>query len=153
MSIRIGVGNAEEIAGRLLVVFDGRCGFCNRAVRWFLRRDRRDGLRFAASESPRVAALLARHGFVADPASGPGSILVVRDADGPTEEILVRSDAVAAMLAVLPQPWPATGAVLRAIPRPLRDLGYRLVARWRYHIWGRLESCPLPTAEEGARFL
>ena len=36
--------NELRIGGRLLVVFDGRCGFCTRAVRWFVRRARRDRL-------------------------------------------------------------------------------------------------------------
>jgi len=143
-----------EIGDRMLVVFDGRCGFCNRAVRWFLRRDRRDRLRFAASESAKVAELLARHGMgTADSGSGPGTILVVEDADGLAEKLLLRSDAVVAMLSQLPRPWPAVGVGLKWIPRPLRDLGYRLIARWRYRIWGRLESCPLPAAEERERFL
>jgi predicted DCC family thiol-disulfide oxidoreductase YuxK len=57
------------------------------------------------------------------------------------------------MLRELPRPWPPVVAVLRWIPRPVRDLGYRLIARWRYRIWGRLKSCPLPTAEERTRFL
>jgi predicted DCC family thiol-disulfide oxidoreductase YuxK len=56
------VNSFEELGGRLLVIFDGQCGFCNRSVRWFLRRDRRDRLRFVASDSPKVAELLARHG-------------------------------------------------------------------------------------------
>ena len=137
-----------------MVVFDGRCGFCNRAVRWFLRRDGKDRMRFVASESERVAGVLERHGYGAmDAAEGPGSILVVRDLGGPGEAVLSRSDAVVAMLAELSGPWPAVGMALRAIPRQVRDFGYRLVARWRYRIWGRLESCPLPTAEERARFL
>src|SRR5271157_3721664 len=84
-----------EIGDRMLVVFDGQCGFCNRAVRWFLRRDRWDRLRFAASESAKVAVLLARHGMgTADSGAGPGTILVVEDADGPAEKFLLRSDAV-----------------------------------------------------------
>ena len=143
-----------EIGSRLLVVFDGRCGFCNRAVRWFLRRDRGDRLRFVASESEKVVELLRRHGIgTADSGSGPGSILMVEDADGPAEKLLVGSDAVMAMLRELPQPWPAVAVGLRWIPRPVRELGYRLIARWRYRIWGRLESCPLPAADERERFL
>jgi predicted DCC family thiol-disulfide oxidoreductase YuxK len=58
-----------------------------------------------------------------------------------------------ALLSELPRPWPAIAAALGWIPRLLRDLGYRLVARWRYRIWERLESCPVPTAEERERFL
>ena len=99
-----------RIGGRLLVVFDGRCGFCNRAVRWFLRRDRGDRLRFVASESEKVAALLKRHGIETEVSgAGPGTILVVEDADGPGEKLLDRSDAVVAMLRELPGPWPAVG--------------------------------------------
>jgi predicted DCC family thiol-disulfide oxidoreductase YuxK len=143
-----------ELGGRLLVIFDGHCGFCNKSVRWFLRRDTRARLRFVASESPKVAELLARHGFApSDLETGPNTILVVRDANGPNEQILVRSEAAVAMLRELPSPWPAIGRVFSWIPRPGRDLGYRLIARWRYRIWGRLEICPLPTPDERERFL
>ncbi|MGA3136346.1 MAG: DCC1-like thiol-disulfide oxidoreductase family protein [Terracidiphilus sp.] len=67
--------------------------------------------------------------------------------------MLGRSDAVLALLGELPRPWPAVGVALGWIPRPLRDLGYRVIARWRYRIWGRLEICPVPTDEERVRFL
>jgi predicted DCC family thiol-disulfide oxidoreductase YuxK len=150
----MGVSELNEIGDRLLVIFDGHCGFCNRSVRWFLRRDRRDRLRFVASESPKVAGLLARHGTGAmDLASGPDTMLVVRDPDGPAERVYVRSDAALALLAELPRPWPGVGVVFGWVPRPVRELGYRLIARWRYRIWGRLESCPLPTPQERSRFL
>jgi len=83
----------------------------------------------------------------------PETILVVRNTGGAAESVLVRSDAVVALLRELPRPWPWVGVALRLIPQVLRDLGYRLVARWRYRIWGRLESCPMPSAEERERFL
>jgi predicted DCC family thiol-disulfide oxidoreductase YuxK len=123
-------------------------------VRWFLRRDRNDRLRFVPSESSKVSELLARHGMAAtDLASGPNTIVVVREPGGTKERVFTRSDAAGEMLRELPQPWRAAGAVFGWIPRTVRDLGYRLVARWRYRIWGRLESCPLPTPGERARFL
>jgi predicted DCC family thiol-disulfide oxidoreductase YuxK len=80
-------------------------------------------------------------------------MLVVRDAEGPAERMLMRSDAVVALLRELPRPWPGVGLAMKWVPRPVRDLGYRLVVRWRYRIWGRLESCPVPTAKERERFL
>jgi len=138
----------------VLVIFDGHCGLCNGSVRWFLVRDRKDRLRFVPSESPKVAEILRRHGVnMSTEPAGPDTILVVRDPGGPTERLLERSDGVMAMLEELPRPWPAVAAVLRWIPRGLRDFVYRLIARWRYRIWGRLESCPLLTAEESRRFL
>ena len=82
-----------------------------------------------------------------------GTIVVVRDVGLATESVLVRSDAVVALLKELAQPWPWIGVALSWIPRGVRNWGYRIVARWRYRIWGRLESCPVPTAEERGRFL
>ena len=148
------VNHIAELGGRLLVIFDGHCGLCNRTVRWLARRDSQDRLRFVASESPKVAGLLARQGIGAPDAKiGPATILVVRDAGGPAEQVLVRSEAVLALLAELLCPWPTVAAALGLVPHPILDLGYRLVTHWRYRIWGRLESCPAPTAGHEQRFL
>jgi predicted DCC family thiol-disulfide oxidoreductase YuxK len=148
------VSDLDNIGDRLLVIFDGYCGFCNRSVRWFLRRDRLDRLRFVPFESPRVASLLARHGLdAATAALGPNTILVVRNPEGEAERVLVRSEAALAMLGELPRPWPGVAAAMSWIPRPIRDLGYRLVAHWRYRLWGRLDTCPIPTPQERSRFL
>ncbi len=146
------MSSLNQLGGRLLVVYDGHCGLCNGSVRWLLRRDQRDRLRFVPSESSKVAELLERHGYGAAEA-GPETILVVRNAGEAGERVLERSDAVLALLAELPGAWSALAAGLGWIPRPLRDIGYRLVARGRYRIWGRFKSCPLPTAAERGRFL
>jgi predicted DCC family thiol-disulfide oxidoreductase YuxK len=143
-----------ELGERLVVVFDGHCGLCNRTVRWVMRRDRLDRLRFVASESEIATELLARHGINwADAKSGPTTILVVLNFGEPAERVLTRSDAVLALLSELPRPWPAIATILVWIPRSLRDMGYRLIARWRYRIWGWQENCPIPGANERARFL
>jgi predicted DCC family thiol-disulfide oxidoreductase YuxK len=148
------VSELENLGERMLFIFDGRCGLCNRSVRWFLARDRLDRLRFVPSESPAVAGLLARHGLDAATATGnSGSILVAQFVGTPSERLLSRSNAVLALLSQLPSPWPTVAGALRLIPRPLRDLAYRFVARWRYRVWGRLETCSIPTAGERSRFL
>ena len=135
--------------GQLLVIYDGNCGLCNRSVRWLLRRDRKDHLRFAPSSDPAVADLLASHGISVI----PDTILVIRNVNTAIEELLVGSNAILACLRVLPQPWPMLAAIARLMPRPLREAGYRLVARYRYKIWGRYESCPIPTPEDRSHFL
>jgi predicted DCC family thiol-disulfide oxidoreductase YuxK len=148
------VSELNGIGDRLLVIFDGYCGFCNGSVRWFLRRDRNDRLRFVPSESHKVSGLLARLGMgLPGSELGPNTIVVVRSPGGPDERVFIRSEAAREMLGELPQPWRLAGVVFGWIPRPVRDLGYRMIAQWRYRIWGRLESCPLPTVEERARFL
>lgn len=148
------VNDLQEIGDRSLVIFDGRCGFCNGAVRWFLRHDRRDRLRFAASDSTALAGLLGRHGIDGgETPDGPGSLLMARGVGTVHEEILSRSTAALAMLAELPGGWPVVAATLRMIPLRLRDAVYDLVARNRYRLRGRLQACPIPTAAEREHFL
>jgi predicted DCC family thiol-disulfide oxidoreductase YuxK len=152
--ILIRVSEFKEIGDRLLVIFDGRCGLCNRSVNWFLTRDRNDRMRFVPSDAPAAGPLLDRHGWASLAVQGnPATILVAVSPGTPAERMLVRSAAVLALLAQLPAPWPAVATILGWIPRRLRDLGYRLVARFRYRLFGRLDTCPIPTASEQNRFL
>ena len=43
--------------------------------------------------------------------------------------------------------------LLAIFPAPLRDAGYRFVARVRYRVFGPWRACPLPRPEWAARFL
>ena len=123
-------------------------------MRWLLARDRNDYMRFAPSDARFAAGLLARHGVDVSATQGnSGTVIVAVSLGTPAERLLTRSDAVLALLGQLRSPWPGIAAILRVIPRPLRDLGYRLIARFRYRIWGRLDACPIPTASEQGRFL
>jgi len=141
-----------ELEGRLLVLYDGECGLCNRSIRWLLRHDKKDCLRFAPNSDPRAVEILTQHG-ITPPNASPDTIVVLRNVGTHLEDMLVRSNAVLACLRALPQPWPIAAALLRLIPRPFRELGYRQIARWRYHFFGRLATCPLPTPEERRHFL
>jgi predicted DCC family thiol-disulfide oxidoreductase YuxK len=143
----------DGIGNRLLVVYDGHCGLCNSMVRWLLRHDRLDRLRFAASTSPAVTQLIERHAELFEPNGSPGSVLVFRNPLQAEEQLWVRFKATLVVLGELPQPWPTVASVLGWIPDFLGDPAYKLIARWRYRIWGRLESCSLPAAEDRARFL
>ena len=169
------VSCAELPGDHLLVVFDGLCSLCHWSVAWLRRRDHRDRLRFAASESAVGAALLAgvrdqitdRSGepskfqgkdrsrdTVPFEPGNPGTIVVIAPASATvSKRLLTRSEAVLACLGELDPPWPQIAAVVRLVPRPLRDLGYRVVARLRYRLAPRLESCPLPPPEFRHRFL
>jgi predicted DCC family thiol-disulfide oxidoreductase YuxK len=89
-------------------------------------------------------ALYQRCGM--DPAD-PDSLIIV---DG--TNVLRDSDAVLAIYAGLGWPWKAI-SVLRIIPHMLRDPAYRWLARNRYRIFGRRETCWLPTPEQASRIL
>ncbi len=125
-----------------LVFYDGCCGFCDRSVRWLLRRDRDGVLRFAPLQGTTAATLL-EHSIRSDLTS-----MVLLDSDG----VHVRSEAVIRAVMHLGGAW-RLARVLRAVPRALRDGAYDLVARGRYRWFGGAEHCQLPEQEERVRSL
>jgi predicted DCC family thiol-disulfide oxidoreductase YuxK len=137
-----------------ILLYDGVCGLCNRLVQFILRRDTDAVFRFASLQSPLAGRILARHGAHA---ADLDSIYVVVNYDLPDESLLPRSDAIIFILSQLRAPkntlLRVAGFLLSLVPRPLRDWGYRIVARNRYRVFGRSESCILPAAESRDRFM
>ncbi|MFL6586442.1 MAG: thiol-disulfide oxidoreductase DCC family protein [Luteimonas sp.] len=125
-------------------MFDGACALCSGWVGFLLRRDRRRVFRFAALQDRVGHELLVAHGI--DPAD-PVSFLLV-DGDAAWHD----SDGVIEVLRRLGGAWRAA-FVLRGVPRAVRDRAYRLLARNRYRVFGRRETCMVPPAEARARFL
>lgn len=126
-----------------ILFFDGSCGFCTRSVQWVLRHDRRTTLRFAPLQGQTYAAL-----DLPGKPTDMSSLVLLRDG-----VLFTRSSATVRMLPLLGGIWPLIGALLWLIPKPLRDWGYRLVARNRYRIAGRADACALPTPDQSARML
>jgi predicted DCC family thiol-disulfide oxidoreductase YuxK len=65
---------------------------------------------------------------------------------------VIRSEAVLRIARDLGRPWSLLWPLVH-VPRPLRDLVYRLIARSRYRIFGRRDICRVPTPDERDRFL
>ena len=133
-----------------ILLYDGVCGLCNRLVQFILRRDRTAIFRFAALQSDFAARILARHGVNA---ADLDTVYVVINSGDPNESVLTRSDAFLFVLKELGGIWRTLAVISKLFPRPLRDWAYRLVARNRYRIFGRHDTCPLPTEETRNRFL
>ena len=131
-----------------LVLFDGVCGLCDRSVQWLLDHDADGRLRFAPLQGPTAKAVLARHPEL--PAGIDSILFVESDASG--ELVSYRSRAIFRICRQLPAPWRGL-ASLRVIPAFLSDLVYRFVARIRYRVWGKRDTCRVPTPEERGRFL
>ena len=126
-----------------VVLFDGECVFCDWAVRFILQRERDRVLYFAPLQSDVGAALLAE--IPED--SIPDSVVFH---DGST--VFFKSDAALCILPRLKSPW-SWLRVTGILPAPIRDWLYGIVARFRYRIFGRKESCTIPTALERDREL
>ena len=133
-----------------IVFYDGVCGLCNRLVQFLLKRDRNDRLRFASLQSEFAAKVLTRHGI--DPRD-LDTLHVVENYEEPSERVLNRSDAVLRAIGELGGLCSFAAIAGSIIPRPLRDLFYRFVARNRYRVFGKSETCMLPEPRHRAKFL
>jgi len=127
----------------VLIYYDGLCGLCDRFVRFVLTRDRRRRYRFAPLQGETARARLPH---LPNPET---SNTVILEDDG---RLRVRSDAALAILTGLGGACRAA-ALLRLIPRPLRDAVYDWIARHRFRWFGRRAECRVPNPEERERFL
>ena len=133
-----------------IILYDGVCGLCNRLVQFLLKHDKSGRLRFASLQSDFAAKVLQRHGI--DP-KDLDTLHVVENYEQPDERVLQRSDAILRAGRELGGFWSASAAAAKVIPRSLRDMIYRFVARNRYRVFGKYESCMLPDLNQRSRFL
>ncbi|MGR3620997.1 thiol-disulfide oxidoreductase DCC family protein [Pseudophaeobacter sp.] len=127
-----------------LIVFDGECVLCSRFFQFMLRHDREQRFSFATAQSVLGQRLYRERGLPTD--------------DFETNLVFVegrcfqRLDAFAAAMRALPGAWPLLG-LCRFLPGFVKDPLYHAVARNRYRIFGRTETCMVPSPELRARFL
>ncbi|HEY9232366.1 MAG TPA: DCC1-like thiol-disulfide oxidoreductase family protein, partial [Blastocatellia bacterium] len=79
-------------------------------------------------------------------------VLVERPSDADDERVFIRSDAALRVVAYLGGWWKWL-LVFRILPRPVRDLFYDLFARYRYRLFGKYDSCLVPSPDVRSRFI
>lgn len=133
----------------MILFYDGVCGLCNRLLRFVMRRDRRGAIRFAALQSAYAIETLARHG---KDAGRLDTVYVLVD-EGGRETVLWEARAILRVFRALGGGWRVFAAIVGVLPTAVLNVGYRIVARLRYRLFGKYDACPLPSAEERARFV
>ena len=126
-----------------LMVFDGICVLCSGGVRFVLRRERAPDFAFTPVQSPLGQRVLAA---LDQPRDGSASMVVI---DG--GRYFLKSDAVVQTARALKAPW-GWSAVLHFLPKVLRDAAYDRLARNRYNIFGRYDTCMVPDPALARRF-
>ena len=114
-----------------VILYDGVCVFCSRWVRFVIKRDTARRFRFTPIQSPYGTRLAQTFGI---------------DPDDPDTNAVVHGRVA----------WLKSDAaltVLFAVPKPLRDAVYSMVARNRYRIFGKFDACFVPDAEMRARVI
>jgi predicted DCC family thiol-disulfide oxidoreductase YuxK len=139
----------RESETKAIVLYDGVCGLCNRAVQFLLKRDRHDRLQFASLQSDVAARVLQRHGMDSKSLDTVYAVLNYGEAN---ETLLAKGDAFLFFAKVIGGIW-SVARVGRIIPRPIRNWLYDFIARHRYQVFGKSESCMLPDPKQRHKFL
>ena len=128
-----------------IVVFDTDCILCSRWVKFILRHEATDNIRFASSRKPNGKKLAEEFGI------HPGELdLTYVVIDGGSAH--TKSSASLVLLGKLNRPW-SWLRILGLVPLAIRDRIYDLVASNRLRWFGEEKDCFLPTVDQRHRFL
>ena len=121
--------------------FDGVCNLCDGFINFVADHDSERRVKFGAQQ--KHVDLLARVGAPLDL-----STVVLIQGDTYT----TKSTAALRTIALMDWPWSALAAA-HALPAVLRDWGYGMVAAHRYRLFGKVESCRVPSGDFRKRFI
>ena len=127
-----------------ILLFDGHCNFCNAWVRLIVNRDTAKNILFAHLQSSVGKKMLEENKI---DVNYTDSLVFFEE-----ERFSVSSTAALRIYAYL-DGWERHLHLLSAVPRPLRDVLYHFIAKYRYKWFGRREQCMVPTPELRERFL
>ena len=130
----------HEVSDTILF-FDGHCNLCNGFVNFVVDQDPSERIRFGA---------IQRHTDMLRGLDAPtdlSTMILVQN-----NQVYTHSSAALRTFALLRAPFHLIAA-LYILPRPIRDIGYRLVAKYRYAVFGKTETCRAPTGDFERRFI
>lgn len=122
-----------------IILFDGICGLCNKSVDILIKIDREKRFKYTSLQGEFVKTL--------DIKPNIDSILFYEDGI-----LYYKSTAILKIFQALGGLWKIT-AIFFLIPRVMRDFIYDIIAKYRYKIFGKMESCRMPKEGEQKFFL
>ncbi|TLU55427.1 MAG: thiol-disulfide oxidoreductase DCC family protein [Chlorobium sp.] len=127
-----------------IVIFDGVCNLCEFSVNFIFEHDTVGHFSFTPAQSPLGASLLKHFGINT---SRLDTVVLVSG-----DRAFTRSAAAIEIASRLDMPWNLL-TLFQAVPEPLRDVMYDLIAQNRYQLFGKKDECMLPSEELRRRFL
>ncbi|MBI4850341.1 MAG: DUF393 domain-containing protein [Acidobacteria bacterium] len=131
-----------------IMLYDGVCGFCSQSVQIIIKLDKKGVIKFAPLQGEFGNSAKLRHKEL----ENIDSVVILEANSNGREQIFVRSDAILQITKHLGGIWKIF-QIAQIIPKPIRDFLYDLFARNRYKVFGKYDSCMIPSPEIRARFI
>lgn len=129
-----------------LLCYDGQCLFCDRIIRFLLKKDKSKKFFFCSLQSELTQNYLASIGC--EDAKTLKTVVYVKSG-----KPFIKSNAAIHVLNDLGGGWKWVGFLLKILPLFIRDFMYQLISKHRYKVFGQLASCNVPDETEKKRFL
>lgn len=127
-----------------IVLFDGECALCSGLVQFIIRHDKKNQFRFAPLQSPVGKKLLEMY-----PLKSPDTDSVVLISRGKS---FIKSEAIFRITDILGGGWQIF-KIFKILPRIFSDFLYDINAKLRYRIFGKKNSCMMPSQDILKKFL
>jgi predicted DCC family thiol-disulfide oxidoreductase YuxK len=125
-----------------IIFFDGVCGLCNGFVDFVMATDKKKEFKFSPLQSE-----FAQKNLPPEMTANLDSVVYLHDG-----KTFRKSQAVIRILEDMGGIW-SLAKLGKILPESLLNSAYDLVAQNRYKVFGKKETCRLPTPEERARFI
>ena len=122
-----------------IIIFDGICGLCNKSINLLIKLDTHKIFQYTSLQGEFIKTLNIEPDI--------DSIIFYED-----DMIYYKSTAILKILRSLGGGWIFVN-IFYLIPTFLRDIIYDVIAKYRYAIFGKMESCRMPKEEEKNLFL
>lgn len=122
-----------------IILFDGVCNLCNSFVSFVVDNANSDKIKFISLQSDEADNLLKQNGVNAIDYS-----TIYFLADG---KLYSESSAILRIFSYLKMPYPLFRLAI-IIPRFIRDYLYKVISRNRYRLFGKSDTCRIPSEKE-----
>jgi predicted DCC family thiol-disulfide oxidoreductase YuxK len=126
-----------------IILFDGVCNLCNNFVPFLIKFDKNNIFRFAAMQTKAGENIIQEYGVLND----RKSIILIKEG-----VVLYKSDAIIEIARQITG-WPSILKYGFLFPKFLRDGIYDLIAKNRYYLFGKKETCSIPSEKDSKRFI
>ena len=124
---------------RRVIIFDGICGFCNKSIDILIWLDTQKRFYYTSLQGEFVRTLNIEPDI--------DSIIFYEDGI-----LYYKSTAILKILRSLGGIWIMSN-IFYLIPQVIRDFIYDIIAKYRYKIFGKMDSCRMPKEGEEELFI